>query len=54
MFEAYGIARERAHLTLEADSIPVELRTVIPCGLLIHELLRNCLQHAFPEQQAGE
>lgn len=53
VFEAHGIDRERVHLTLEAEPIAAELRTAIPCGLLVHEVLFNCLKHAFPAQQAG-
>ena len=53
VFVAYGIDRERVHLTLKADPLPGELRTAIPCGLLIHEVLTNCVKHAFPAQQAG-
>jgi two-component sensor histidine kinase len=27
--------------------------TAIPCGLLVHEVLVHCLQHALPAHQVG-
>lgn len=53
LFEAYGIDRKQVHLTLQADAVSVDVHTAIPCGLLVHEVLANCLQHAFPAHQAG-
>ena len=54
LFEVYGIDRERIRLTLQAAPVTVALDTAIPCGLLVHEVLSNCLQHAFPGHQAGD
>lgn len=53
VFEAYGIDRARVHLTLEADAVRVAAPTALACGLLVHEVLSNSLQHAFPGDQAG-
>jgi PAS domain S-box-containing protein len=53
LFEAYGIDRERIPLVLRADDVEVGINTAVPCGLLVHEVLANCLQHAFPAQQGG-
>jgi PAS domain S-box-containing protein len=53
VFEAYGIDRERIHLTWQADAVDVGVNTAMPCGLLVHEVLSNCLLHAFPAQQIG-
>jgi PAS domain S-box-containing protein len=53
LFEAYGIDRERIPLMLQADVVEVGINTAIPCGLLVYEVLANCLQHAFPAQQGG-
>jgi PAS domain S-box-containing protein len=53
LFEAYGVDRERIHLTLQADAVFVEAHTAMPCGLLVHEVLSNCLRHAFPAPHVG-
>jgi two-component sensor histidine kinase len=54
VFQAYGVDGERVHLTLQADAVIVDVNTAMPCGLLVHELLTNCVQHAFPAPQAGD
>jgi PAS domain S-box-containing protein len=38
---------------IDVDDIELDIEQVIPCGLLITELLSNALRHAFPEQRAG-
>jgi PAS domain S-box-containing protein len=53
LFQVYGIDRERIPLTLQADAVEVGVNTAIPCGLLVHEVLAHCIQHAFPAQQEG-
>ena len=39
------------HFELEEVSLPVEL--AIPCGLILNELVANCLKHAFPTAAHG-
>jgi two-component sensor histidine kinase len=53
LFRAYAIDAERIRLTAFADTIPLAIDTAIPCALLAHELVSNCLKHAFPHGQAG-
>jgi two-component sensor histidine kinase len=53
MFQAYRIDPERIHLVIQADEVYLDINTAIPCGLLCHELLSNCLKHAFPEHRSG-
>jgi PAS domain S-box-containing protein len=40
-------------LHLQLASIEVSMDQAVPCGLLINELLSNCLKHAFPEGRSG-
>jgi two-component sensor histidine kinase/CheY-like chemotaxis protein len=53
LFDAYCTepARIRLELSLEPVALPVD--HAIPCGLIVHELLANSLQHAFAGGRAG-
>jgi two-component sensor histidine kinase len=53
LFRAYAIDGERIRLAASVDYIPLTIDTAIPCALLAHELVSNCLKHAFPHEQAG-
>jgi two-component sensor histidine kinase len=44
----------RITLTLALETVALEPDRAIPCGLLLNELLSNCLKHAFPNGQTGE
>jgi PAS domain S-box-containing protein len=41
-------------LRLELDMVQVGLDQATPCGLLLSELMSNCLKHGFPEGRNGE
>jgi two-component sensor histidine kinase len=45
----------QGHLALEisVEEVYLPIETAIPCGLLLHELLSNCVKHAFPEGRSG-
>jgi two-component sensor histidine kinase len=45
----------QGHLSLEisAEEVYFPIETAIPCGLLLHELLSNCVKHAFPGGRNG-
>lgn len=45
--------RERITLQLDLDPVDLDVSKAIPCGLLINELLSNCLKHAFPDDRSG-
>ena len=54
LFGAYGVDRERIQLTLQADAVSVAADTAIPCGLLVHEVLVNCVQRlTHPTPRGG-
>jgi PAS domain S-box-containing protein len=41
-------------LALDVDQVLLDVDTAIPCGLLLNELISNCLKHAFPDHRKGE
>ncbi|MCY2988745.1 MAG: PAS domain S-box protein [Planctomycetota bacterium] len=41
-------------LRLNVASVYLDANQAVPCGLLVNELVSNCLKHAFPDGRAGE
>jgi PAS domain S-box-containing protein len=41
-------------LRLELTSVQVEMDQALPCGLIVNELISNCLKHGFPDGRTGE
>lgn len=44
-----------ANIRFEKDlgKIDLDINQAVPCGLIINELVANCLKHAFPEKRNG-
>jgi two-component sensor histidine kinase len=51
LFRSYGPSG--ITLTLEIEDIRLSAESMVPCGLVINELVSNALKHAFPSGQAG-
>jgi PAS domain S-box-containing protein len=47
------IGQGRLALELSTEEVCFPTATAIPCGLLLHELLSNCVKHAFPRGRSG-
>lgn len=54
LYQNYNVDTEKIPLNLKLESAFVSIDTAILCGLLLNELLSNCLKHAFPEGKTGE
>lgn len=54
LYVSYGISAERVVPEIEFRSIYLDIDTAIPCGLIINELVSNCLKYAFPNQLKGK
>ncbi|NNC84309.1 MAG: sensor histidine kinase [Flavobacteriales bacterium] len=54
VFNAYKVGEEQIDLRTEVDDILLHIDTGLPLGLILNEMLSNCLQHAFTESSAVE
>lgn len=54
LLRAQGVELELLRLTVEADEVWLPAEKAVPCGLILNELLTNCVKHAFPAGRAGE
>ncbi len=50
---ASGVAGD-VRLVLDMSEVQVGMDQATPCGLLVNELISNCLKHAFPSGHGGE
>jgi two-component sensor histidine kinase len=44
----------KAKFELDVEEVPLALDVAIPFGLLMNELLSNCLEHGLPKESAGQ
>lgn len=54
LLQTYSINPNNITLQLNVEPIFLELDTVIPCGLIITELVSNALKHGFPINTKGK
>ncbi|MBU2912973.1 histidine kinase dimerization/phosphoacceptor domain -containing protein [Reichenbachiella agariperforans] len=47
LFTAFGTDRDRVESSVSAHKIKMDIDTVIPLGLILNELITNCLKYAF-------
>ncbi len=49
LFQTFGISSEAVKVNIQVSNIPLDLDAVLPCGLIVQELISNSLKHAFPD-----
>jgi PAS domain S-box-containing protein len=54
LFSTYRVDTERITLLVNVQNAWLSIETALPCGLILNELISNCLRHAFPADRAGE
>jgi PAS domain S-box-containing protein len=54
LFCSYNIKESQINPILKIEDVNLNIETAIPCGLIINELISNCLKYAFPNQMKGE
>ncbi len=54
IIQSYEASTDRIRLSVHSDAdFFLPLDTAIPCGLIVNELVSNCIKHAFPGERAG-
>jgi PAS domain S-box-containing protein len=53
LFCSYGVNSAEIGLRLNLEAITASIDLAIPCGLIVHELVSNAVQHAFPGGRTG-
>lgn len=51
---SYGILGDKVRIITDVKKISLSIDNAIPAGLIINELVSNCLKHAFPVKHKGE
>ncbi len=54
LFRTYATDSERIRLNFNVEEAMIDINTMIPVGLIVNELLSNCLKHAFPNDRSGQ
>jgi two-component sensor histidine kinase len=47
LFRSYGVDPQAIRLDVQVDDIELDIDTGVTCGLIVDELVSNCLKHAF-------
>ena len=51
---SHAISQRTVAIRCEIDSIELGMDMAVPLGLLLNELLSNCMKHAFPDGRSGQ
>jgi PAS domain S-box-containing protein len=53
LLRTYAV-RHRICANVLAEQVLIDANIAVPCGLIVNELITNCIKYAFPESGAGE
>lgn len=52
ILDSFG-AEQRINLKLAMENLDLDIDTAVPLGLIVNELLTNCIKYAFPKGEKG-
>lgn len=53
LFNSYEVGADRIKLKFSVPDIPLDVDVMIPCALILNELISNALKYAFPGERKG-
>lgn len=53
LFQSYHADARVVRLLKDVQDVPLPVTVAIPCGLIVNELISNCLKYAFPRGRLG-
>ncbi|MCF7793972.1 MAG: PAS domain S-box protein [Candidatus Cloacimonetes bacterium] len=54
IFSTYKIDKSNIKYSAEVKDVEMNINQAIPCGLIMNELITNCIKHAFPDGAKGK
>ncbi|MCS6959994.1 MAG: PAS domain-containing protein [Pseudanabaenaceae cyanobacterium SKYGB_i_bin29] len=54
LWQTYNAYRRNIELSLQVVDLQLEMDRLIPCGLIVNELVSNCLKYAFSGRERGK
>lgn len=54
LFHTYSVDQKLVKLTMDLETIKLDVNTSIPLGLIVNELISNSMKYAFPDGMEGE
>lgn len=54
LYESFNVRADRVALKMHFEDFSFGVKTALPCGLVINELVSNSLKYAFPDNRKGE
>lgn len=54
LFRTYQSDPDHIKMNIDVENLEIDINTTVPLGLIVNELISNCLKHAFPDGKNGE